>query len=160
MPASCVVDRSYLVAAAQSGSGRGKDGQPKRDPDGGWHVKRDSRGRQKSTYGFSVHTGVDESALVVDAAYSSKAKRDQLARLGILGIDGQVQRKAGRGKPLSREDLQRNKNMAVVRAGSVEKGSYLRQCFYVVVIHDDIHPSIMNKTQAGSVSSRIGRGSI
>ena len=102
------------IEAAQSGSGKGKD----------------SRGRQKSTDGFSVHTGIDEegfihrqgitpghahdsrerdrlvlgdeSALVADAAYSSKAIRDQLAR---LGIDDQVQRKADRGKPLSREDL-------------------------------------------------------
>ena len=41
-------------------------------------------------------------------ACSSQATRDQLAR-----IDDQVQRKAERGKPLSREDLQRNKNIAV-----------------------------------------------
>ena len=125
------------IEAAQSGSGKGKDGQPKRDPDGGWHVKQDSRGRQKSIDGFSVHSGVDEegfihrqsitpghvhdsrerdrlvlgdeSALVADAAYSSKATRDQLARLGI---------KADRGKPLSHEDLQRNKNIAVTRSGA------------------------------------------
>lgn len=32
------------IDAAQSGSGKGQDGQPKHDPDGGWHVKKDSRG--------------------------------------------------------------------------------------------------------------------
>jgi transposase, IS5 family len=104
--------------AAQSGSGKGKDGHPKRDPDGGWHVKKDSRGNLKSTYGYSVHTGVDEdgfiqrqtvtagnvhdsierdtlllsdeTALYADAAYSSQETRDKLERLGIVD---QVQRK-------------------------------------------------------------------
>ena len=99
------------VEAAQSGSGNGKDGKPKRDPDGGWHVKKDSRGNLKSTYGYSVHTGVDEdgfiqrqtvtagnvhdsverdtlllgdeTALYADAAYSSKETRDKLERFGI-----------------------------------------------------------------------------
>ena len=94
------------VEAAQSGSGKGKDGQPKRDKQAGWHVKEDSRGTLKSTYGYSVHTGVDEdgfiqrqtvtagnvhdsverdtpllgdeTALYADAAYSSKETRDKL----------------------------------------------------------------------------------
>ncbi len=50
--------------AAQSGSGKDKDGQPKRDPDAGWHVKKDSKGKLKSTYGYSVHTGVDEDGFI------------------------------------------------------------------------------------------------
>ena len=111
------------IEAAQSGSGKGKDGQPKRDPDGGWHVKKDSRGNLKSTYGYSIHTGVDENgfiqrqtvtagnvhdsverdtlllgdeaALYADAAYSSKETRDKLERFGIAD---QVQRK---GYPLA-----------------------------------------------------------
>ena len=37
----------------------------------------------------------------------------------------------------------------------VEKGAYLRQCFDVVIIHDGIHPSIINTDQAGSVSFRV-----
>jgi hypothetical protein len=41
------------------------------------------------------------------------------------------------------------------RPGAVEKGAYLRQCFDVVVIHDGIHPSIMNRNQASSVSFRV-----
>jgi hypothetical protein len=36
--------------------------QPTRDPEAGWHVKADSRGTLKSTYGYSVHTGVDEDS--------------------------------------------------------------------------------------------------
>ncbi|MEO1919028.1 MAG: IS5 family transposase [Paracoccaceae bacterium] len=51
------------IEAAQSGSGKGKDGQPKRDPDVGWHVKKDSRGNLKSTYGYSIHTGVPSHGL-------------------------------------------------------------------------------------------------
>ena len=122
--------------------GKGKDGKPTRDPEAGWHVKSDSRGRKKSTYGFSVHTGVDEdgfiqrqsvtagnvhdsqerdtlllgdeTALYADAAYSSQQTRD---KLGQLGIDDQVQRKGYRGKPLSDKDRKRNQHIAVVRAG-------------------------------------------
>ena len=73
--------------------------------------KEDSHGTLKSTYGYSVHTGVeedgfiqrqtvtagnvhdsverdtlllgDETALYADAAYSSKAARDKLERFGI-----------------------------------------------------------------------------
>ena len=52
------------VEAAQSGSGKGKGGQPKRDRQAGWHVKKDSRGNLKSTYGYSVHTGVDEDGFI------------------------------------------------------------------------------------------------
>ena len=52
------------IEASRSGHGNGADGQPKRDPQTGWHVKNDSRGRKKSTYGFSVHTGVDEDGFI------------------------------------------------------------------------------------------------
>ena len=130
------------VEAAQSGTGKGRDGQPKRDPEAGWHVKNDSRGRIKSTYGFSVHTGVDEdgfihrqsvtpgnvhdsqerdtlllgneAALYADSAYSSEQTRDKLKR---FNIDDQVQRKGYRGKPLSQADQDRNAQIAVTRAG-------------------------------------------
>ena len=51
------------IETAQSGSGKGKDGKSKRDPDGGWHVKKDSLGTLKSTYGYSVHTGVRSHGL-------------------------------------------------------------------------------------------------
>ena len=130
------------VEAAQSGSGKGKGGQPKRDRQAGWHVKKDSRGNLKSTYGYSVHTGVDEdgfiqrqtvtagnvhdsverdtlllgdeTALYADAAYSSKETRDKLERFGIAD---QVQRKGYRNKPLSAKDRRRNDAIAVIRAG-------------------------------------------
>jgi len=130
------------IEAAQSGSGKGKDGKPTRDPDAGWHVKNDSRGNKKSIYGFSVHTGVDEdgfihrqsvtpgnvhdsqerdtlllgdeTALYADAAYSSQQTRDKLEQ---LGIDDQVQRKGYRGNPLSEADRIRNQAIAVTRAG-------------------------------------------
>ena len=53
-----------LIEAAQSGSGKGKGGEPKRDKDAGRHVKKNSRGVLKSTYGYSVHTGVDEDGFI------------------------------------------------------------------------------------------------
>jgi len=130
------------VEAAQSGPGKGKDGHPTKDPDAGWHVKADSRGNLKSTYGYSVHTGVDEdgfihrqtvtagnihditehdtlllgdeSALYADAAYSSKGNRDKLKR---LGIRDRVQRKGYRDHPISEADKVRNKEIAVTRSG-------------------------------------------
>ena len=132
------------IEAAQSGPGKGKDGQAKRDKEAGWHVKKDSRGNLKSTYGYSVHTGVDEdgfiqrqtvtagnvhdsvlrdtlllgdeTALYADAAYSSKETRDKLERFGIAD---QVQRKGYRNKPLSRDDSTSNDEIAVIRAGVV-----------------------------------------
>jgi len=130
------------VEAAQSGPGKGTDDEPTRDPEAGWHVKADSRGNMKSTYGYSIHTGVDEdgfihrqtvtpgnahdsterdtlllgdeAALYADAAYSSQATRDKLDR---FGIDDQVQRKGYRGHPLSDVDRVRNDEIAVTRSG-------------------------------------------
>jgi len=130
------------IEAAQTGPGKGADGEPKRDKDAGWHVKADSRGNMKSTYGYSIHTGVDEDgfihrqtvtpgnahdsterdtlllgdevALYADAAYSSQATRDKLER---FGIDDQVQRKGYRGHPLSEAGRARNHEIAVTRSG-------------------------------------------
>lgn len=130
------------VEAAQSGPGKGADKKPTRDPEAGWHVKADSRGNMKSTYGYSVHAGVDEdgfihrqtvtpgnahdsterdtlllgdeAALYADAAYSSKETRQKLDR---FGIDDRVQRKGYRCHPLSEADRARNDEIAVIRAG-------------------------------------------
>jgi IS5 family transposase len=131
------------IEAAQSGPGKGVDGQPKRDPDAGWHVKADSRGNMKSIFGYSVLTGVDEdgfihrqtvtagnahdsverdtlllggeAALYADAAYSSKATRDKLEK---FSIDDHVQRKGYRNHPLSEAGKVRNDEIAVIRAGA------------------------------------------
>lgn len=130
------------IEAAQSGPGKDVDGQPKRDPEAGWHVKADSRGTLKSTYGYSIHTGVDEdgfihrqtvtpgnvhdsverdtlllgdeAALYADAAYSSQATRNKLAKFGIAD---RVQRKGYRAHPLSEADKTRNAEIAVTRSG-------------------------------------------
>ncbi|MBL4743535.1 MAG: transposase [Cycloclasticus sp.] len=51
-------------AAPPSGSGNGVDGKSKCDLEAGRHVKNDSCGRKKSTYGFSIHTGVDEDGFI------------------------------------------------------------------------------------------------
>jgi IS5 family transposase len=142
------------IEAAQSGPGNSKGGRPGKDPDGGWHVKADSRGNLKSTYGYSVHTGVDEdgfihrqtvtagnvhdstehdtlllgdeSELYADAAYSSKANRDKLKR---LGIRDRVQRKGYRDHPISEADKERNKEIAVTRSGG-ERPFATYKCVY------------------------------
>ena len=131
------------IEAAQSGPGNGVDDQPRRDSEAGWHVKSDSRGRKKSIYGYSVHTGVDEdgfihrqsvtpgnvhdsqqrdtlllgdeAALFADAAYSSAQTRDKLKQ---FGIDDQVQRKGCRNTPLGVADQLRNAVIAVTRFGA------------------------------------------
>ncbi len=41
-----------------------------------WHVKQDSRGKLKSTYGYSVHTGVDEDGIRLRKRYGKD--RDSL----------------------------------------------------------------------------------
>ncbi|MDP0563288.1 MAG: IS5 family transposase [Candidatus Endonucleobacter sp. (ex Gigantidas childressi)] len=130
------------IEAARSGSDHDKSGKPTKDPEASWHVKNDSRGNKKSTYGFSVRTGVDaddfihrqsvtpgnvhdsqerdtllrgdETALYADSSYSSEQTREKLAQ---LGIKDKVQRKGYRGKSLLKEDRTRNKEIAVKRAG-------------------------------------------
>ncbi len=56
----------------------------------------------------------NEEALYADAAYSSQATCEKLKQ---FGIDDQVQRKGYRGHPLSKADLVRNKEIAVIRSG-------------------------------------------
>ncbi len=130
------------IEAVQSGPMNGTDGKPTRDSEVGWHVKNDNRGIKKSTYGFSVHPGVDEdgfihrqsvtpgndhnsqerdtlllgdeTALYADAAYSSEETREKLKR---YGIQDQVLRKGCRNKPLSHNDQLRNRMIASTRSG-------------------------------------------
>jgi IS5 family transposase len=142
------------VEAAQSGPGKGVDGKPTKDEEAGWHVKQDSRGKLKSIYGYSVHTGVDEdgfihrqtvtpgnvhdsrerdtlllgdeSELYADAAYSSAETRDKLARFGIAD---RVQRKGYRNHPLSAADHERNKEIAVTRSGGERPFATYKQLY-------------------------------
>ena len=142
------------VEAARSGRGKGKDGKRVRDAEAGLHVKRDSRGRVKSTWGYSVHTGVDEdgfvhrqtvtagnvhdsrerdrlllgdeTALYADAAYSSRETREKLSRFGIADC---VQRKGYRGHPLSAADKRRNAAISVVRSGVERVFAIYKRCY-------------------------------
>ena len=142
------------VEAARSGRGKGKDGMPVRDPEAGLHVKKDSRGRMKSTYGYSVHTAVDEdgfvhrqtvtpgnvhdcqerdrlllgdeAALYADAAYGSRETRDKLARFGIAD---RFQRKGHRNHPLSEADKRCNIGIAVVRSGVKRTFAVYKRCY-------------------------------
>lgn len=129
------------IEAAQSGQGKNKDGQATKDPEGGWHVKKNSRGKTTAIYGYSVHTGVDEDGFIhrqsvtpgnvhdsqerdtlllgdetrlyADAAYSSKATQEKLKR---FGIEDHVQRKGYRDHPLSETESARNKVIGVTRS--------------------------------------------
>ena len=131
-----------LVEAAQSGRGKDANDEFTRDPEAGWHVKADSRGNMKSTYGYSIHTGVDEdgfihrqtvtpgnahdsterdtlllgdeAVLYADAAYCSQATADKLNR---FCINDQVPRKGFKGHPLSDANRLRNDAIAVTRSG-------------------------------------------
>ena len=144
------------IEAAQSGPGNRKNGQAKRDPEAGWHVKNDSRGRKKSTYGYSVHTGVDEDgfihrqnlspgnihdsqqrdtllpgdekALYADAAYNSEETRKKLKTLNIAD---QVQGKGYRNNPLSEADKMRNAEIAVPRSGGERPFATYQQHYHL-----------------------------
>jgi len=72
------------IEAAQSGSGKGKDGQPKRDKEAGWHVKKDSRGNLKSTYGYLIHTGVDEDGFIQRQTVTAGNVHDSVERDTLL----------------------------------------------------------------------------
>lgn len=154
-----IIDATPIEAAQagpgnSKGKGKGKSGRPTKDPEAGWHVKANSRGNLKSTYGYSVHTGVDEdgfihrqtmtagnchdstehdtlllgdeSALYADAAYSSQKNRNKIKR---FGIRDRVQRKGYRGHPISEADMVRNKEIAVTRSGG-ERPFATYKCLY------------------------------
>jgi IS5 family transposase len=142
------------IEAAQSGPGNGKEGTPKRDGDAGWHVKANSRGHKTSTYGYSVHVGVDEDGFIHrtsvtpgnvhdsqerdtlllgdetqfygDAAYSSAETRGKLKR---YGIENKIQRNAYRNAPLTEKDKERNAEIAVTRSGG-ERPFAIYKCNY------------------------------
>lgn len=130
------------VEAAQIRHNKQDPEKETKDPEAGWHVKENSRGKKTSTYGYSVHTGVDEDGFVhrqsvtpgnvhdsqerdtlllgdetqlyADAGYASQ-ETDQ--KLEAYNIDNQVQAKAQRNKPLSEADKERNRVIAVTRSG-------------------------------------------
>ncbi len=52
------------IEAPQSGSSKGKDGKLSKAPEASWHVKNDRHGHPKSTYGFSVHAGLDKDGFI------------------------------------------------------------------------------------------------
>jgi transposase, IS5 family len=142
------------VEAARSGPGKGTAGRPSADKEADWHVKKNSRGKTTSIYGYSVHTGVDEDGFIhrqtvtpgnvhdsqardtlllgdetrlyADAAYSSRETRDKLAR---FGIEDHVQRKGYRGHPLSEENKVRNKEIGVTRAGGERPFAHYKRVY-------------------------------
>ena len=70
--------------------------------------------------------GKRPSAMDADAAYSSRATRDKLARLGIADS---VQRKGYRNHPSSAADKRRNAGIAVVRLGVERTFAVYKRCY-------------------------------
>jgi IS5 family transposase len=65
------------VEAAQSGSGKGKDGQPKRDKQAGWHVKKDSRDKLER-FGIADHVQRKGYPLAGRALHAREAQQTAL----------------------------------------------------------------------------------
>ena len=131
-----IVDAT-IVEAAQSGIKTA-------DPEAGSHVKTSAKGKKTATWGYnafvncdedqfimatavtpgnwhesrSLHDLIDgsEAMLMADSAYSSAATR---AWMDAHDVHDRVQRKGYRGHPISRADIDRNTEIAVIR-GRVE----------------------------------------
>lgn len=112
-----------------------------KDPQAGWCVKKNAKGKQTATYGYKMHANCDEdgfilrqkvtsgevydgnmraalqtgeeSQLYADSVYDSKEGRVDLA---VRGIDNRVQRKGCRHKKLSQSDHDWNEEVGVTRA--------------------------------------------
>ena len=112
-----------------------------KDKEAGWCVKKNTRGKETSTYGYKIHSNCDEDGFILkqevtsgnvydgnkredlltgdetqlyaDSVYDSKQSREALAR---KGVDNRMQRKGCRYKKLTEEDHQWNKEVAVTRA--------------------------------------------
>lgn len=148
-----IIDAS-VIEAHQSGSGKREDGSETRDPEAGWKVKQNTRGKKTSTYGYSFHANVDEDGFIIaaaltpgnvhdsqrfgvlltgeesaayaDSAYASRATDELLAA---RGIRNKVQRRGHRGHPISEANKERNKEIAVIRSTVERVFGTLKQCY-------------------------------
>jgi len=112
-----------------------------KDPEAGWCVKKNAKGKQTATYGYKMHANCDEdgfilrqevtsgevydgsmrkdlltgdeSQLYADSVYDSKEGRADLAE---RGIENRVQRKGCRHKKLTQADHDYNQEVGVTRA--------------------------------------------
>lgn len=134
-----IVDAS-VIEAHQCRKKPGIKKENTQDPEAGWVVKTGTKGRKESTYGFKVHTNVDEDGFVKvtkvtagnvhdsqkleelltgteeemygDSAYAGKAISDKLDE---RGIKNKINRRAYRNKPLTEADDEYNSTMSSVR---------------------------------------------
>jgi IS5 family transposase len=134
-----IVDAS-VVEAHQCRKKPGVRDANTQDKEAGWSVKKGTKGRTESTYGFKVHANVDEDGFVKvvkvtagnihdsqlleelltgteeslygDSAYSSQSISDTLAAKGIAN---KINRRAYRNKPLQETDKEHNSTMSSVR---------------------------------------------
>lgn len=112
-----------------------------KDPEAGWCVKKNSRGKEDATYGYKLHSNCDEDGFILkqevtagnvydgnkredlltgeetqlyaDSVYHSKSGEKGLAR---RGIKSRIQRKGCRYKKLTQKDYDYNKEVGVTRA--------------------------------------------
>lgn len=112
-----------------------------KDTEAGWCVKKNTRGKETSTYGYKIHSNCDEDGFILkqevtsgnvydgnkredlltgdesqayaDSVYDSKEGRAELLR---RNVDNRIQRKGCRYKKLTDEDHQWNEEVGVTRA--------------------------------------------
>ena len=134
-----IVDAS-VIEAHQCRKKAGVKKENTQDSEAGWAVKTGTKGRKEITYGFKVHTNVDEDGFVKvtkvtagnihdsqkleelltgteeemygDSAYAGKTISDKLDE---RGIKNKINRRAYRNKPLTESDDEYNSTMSSVR---------------------------------------------
>ena len=135
-----IVDAS-VMEAKNARPRKNAQGENTQDPEAGYNVKQGSDGKRKTTYGFKVHTNVDEDGFVktvhvtagnvhdstqfkglltgneqevyADSAYKS-AKHSKLLKQ--KKIKECIIHRAYRNTPLSKEQIQRNRYFSSIRS--------------------------------------------
>ena len=107
------------IEAAQSGDGKGKDGKKLRDPEAGWHVKKNSRGKNKSTYAYSVHTGCDEDTFIHSQTVTSGNVHDSQARDYLL-LGGETRLYADSAYSSADTDNTASSSLFIIKLASVD----------------------------------------
>jgi IS5 family transposase len=78
-----IIDAS-VIEAHQSGPGKREDGSETRDPEVGWKVKQNTRGKKTSTYGYSFHANVDEDGFIIAATLTPGNVHDSQKFIGVI----------------------------------------------------------------------------
>lgn len=147
-----IIDAS-VIEAKQCRPNKDKDGNNTQDPEAAYNVKTAADGKRKTTYGYKVHTNVEEDGFVkayaltagnvhdsnefeslltgeekavyADSAYKSQRHDKSLDE---KNIDNRVLKRAYRNRPLTAEEKQENRINSATR-------SIVERVFGVVKLH-------------------------